>query len=199
MKPLTFLSAAAFLLFMNISAFTQEKNITIITHDGEDDAMDFFAFMPEMPTLPDMDGMEMDMAPGFVVNDESEMGLPDPEMMPDDLNITKEQTDKIKKIRSAAKKLNIPLHSDIQLKQMELKDLMDADSPDKNAVTAKVKEIEALRTQIKINRMNARIDCRNVFTKEQREKMEQMRSQHRMMFFNGGKKKMKFHREMHGE
>ena len=186
---------ALLLAFSN--AFAQEKNITIIEKDDVEDDMNFFAFMPEVPTPPDFD--EFGMGPGFMMGYQNCMNEPDPMFAPDDLNLTKEQLDKIKKIRSSSQKSNIPLRSDIQLKQIELKDLMDADAPDKSAVAAKVKEIDALKTQIKLNRMNARIDCRNVLTKEQKEKMEQMRGKHRMMFFDGGKKKFKFHRKMRDE
>lgn len=196
MKPFTLMKTAAFLLLMSSTAFTQDKDITIITDDVDDDDLEFFAFMPEIPIPPDLGDMGMDIGQAFGWH--HGIGM-DQGGMPEELNLTKEQTDKIKKIRSAAKKQNIPLKSDIELKEIELRDLMDNDNPDKAAVAAKIKEIDALRTQIKINRMNARIDCHNILTKEQKEKMEQWRGQHRMMFFDGGKKKMKFKREMRGE
>lgn len=199
MKPFTLMKAAASLLLLSATAFAQDKDITIITDDGEDDDIEFLAFMPEIPMLPDFADMGMGMGQGFGWHRGNGINCPDPIGMPEELNLTKEQVDKIKKLRSSSKKQNIPLKSDIELKDMELRDLMDAESPDKTAVAAKIKEIDALRTQIKINRMNARIDCRNVLTKEQKEKMEQWRGQKRMMFFDGGKKKMKFKREMRGE
>lgn len=93
----------------------------------------------------------------------------------DDLNLTKEQRDKIKKIHSDLQKLNIPLKSQIDLKRIDLKELIDADNPNKDQIAAKVKEIESLKTQIKINRINARIDTRSLLTKEQRDKLDQMR------------------------
>lgn len=193
MRRLSHLVTLALFFFISLNAMAQEKNI-IIEKDGGEDDFDFFAFMPEVPMPP-----EFGVGPGLMMDCENCMDIPDPMFMPDEINLSKEQIEKIKKIRSNAKKSNIPLNSDIQLKQMELKDLMDADSPDKAAVAAKVKEIDALKTQIKLNHMNARIDCRNVLTKEQKEKMEQLRGKHRMMFFDGGKRKFKFHREMHGE
>lgn len=196
MKPLTLISMGAFLLFTHIAAFGQDKNITIITDDNGES--DFFAFMPEMPMIADLGSIdiEMDMGSGIEWADEREFALPLPPGAPDDLNLSKEQIEKIKKIQTAAQKLNIPLKSDMELKQMELKDLMSADPPDKNAISAKVKEMDALRTQIKLNRINSRIDCRNVLTKEQKDKMEQMRAQRKMMFFDGGKRKMKFKHKM---
>ncbi|MBX7151857.1 periplasmic heavy metal sensor [bacterium] len=93
----------------------------------------------------------------------------------DDVNLTKEQRDKIKKIHSELQKLNIPIKSQIELKRIDLKELVDSDSPNKDQIAAKVKEIESLKTQIKINRINARIDTRNILTKEQRDKLDQMR------------------------
>ncbi|MBL7996895.1 Spy/CpxP family protein refolding chaperone [bacterium] len=199
MKPFSILSIAAFILFTNTSVYGQEKNITVITDMDHDDGHEFFAFFPDMPSFDDFESMDMDENQGFAWNDEAGAGLPIPPGMPDDLNLTKDQAAKMKQIRNAARKQNIPLKGDMQLKQMELQDLMAMDSPDKNAIAVKVKEIDAIRTQIKLNKMNARIDCRNVLTKEQKEKMEQMRSQRRMMHFDGGKHKMKFKRELRGE
>lgn len=93
----------------------------------------------------------------------------------DDLNLTKEQRDKIKKIHSDLQKLIIPIKSQIELKRIDLKEMIEADNPNKDQIAAKVKEIESLKTQIKINRINARIDTRNLLTKEQRDKLDQMR------------------------
>lgn len=199
MKPFSFLSIAAFILFTNMGVYGQEKNITIITDVDHDDDQEFFAFIPDISSFDDFEGMDMNEEQGFAWNDEAGAGLPISPEMPDDLNLTKDQTDKMKKIRNTARKQNIPIKGDIQLKQMELQDLMAMDSPDKNAIAVKVKEIDALRTQIKLNKMNARIDCRNVLTKDQKDKIEQMRTQRRLMHFDGRKHKMKFKRELRGE
>lgn len=199
MKPFSFLSIAAFMLFTNMGVYGQEKNITIITDVDHDDEQEFFAFIPDMNSFDDFEGMDMNEEKGFAWSDEAGAGLPIPPEMPDDLNLTKDQTDKMKKIRNTARKQNIPLKGDIQLKQMELQELMAMDSPDKNTIALKVKEIDALRTQVKLNKMNARIDCRNVLTKDQKDKIEQMRTQRRLMHFDGRKHKMKFKRELRGE
>lgn len=92
-----------------------------------------------------------------------------------DLNLTKEQTDKIKSLRIGLKKQNIPLISDLKIKRIEMKELMDAEKPDKDKVTAKIREMESIRTKIHTNRAVMHIDVMNVLTKEQREKMEQQR------------------------
>jgi Spy/CpxP family protein refolding chaperone len=72
---------------------------------------------------------------------------------------------------------------------------MDTDSPDKEKIAAKLKEIEALKTQLKINRVNGMIDFRNILTKDQREKLEKMRMGHRGM----GGKKMKMRHFMNND
>ncbi len=92
-----------------------------------------------------------------------------------DLNLTKEQTDKIKSLRTSLKKQNIPLISDLKIKRIEKKEIMDADKPDKDKVSAKIKEMESIRTKIHTNRAVTHIEVMNVLTKEQREKMEQRR------------------------
>ncbi len=200
MKRAIYPALTALIFLVGLNAFSQNRDITIIGGDEGDEDFDFLAWAPEVPMPPEFGGMGMGfgMGPGGIMIGD-DIDLPDPGNMPDDLNLTKDQMDKIKKIRSNAKKANIPLHSDVQLKHLELKDLMDSDSPDKAAVAGKIKEIDALRTQIKLNHMNARIDCRNVLTKEQKEKLEQLRERKRMMFMDGGKRKMKFKRWMHGE
>lgn len=92
-----------------------------------------------------------------------------------DLNLSKEQTDKIKSLHTALKKQNIPLNADLKLKRIEMKELMDAEKPDKDKVTTKIKEMESIRTKIHTNRAVTHIEVMNVLTKEQREKLEQQR------------------------
>ncbi len=92
-----------------------------------------------------------------------------------DLNLTKEQKDKIKSLHIATKKQNIPLMSDLKIKRIEMKELMDAEKPDKDKVAAKIKEMETIRTKLHTNRATTHIDVMNVLTKEQRDKFEEQR------------------------
>ncbi len=145
----------------------------------DEDGKDVFVWMNDMDLtdlseLPEPPMFEFDG--GFdMAGKEIEMMLPDD----DELKITKEQRDKMRQIRDATRRQNIPLEADIKLKKMELRDLMHAESPNKEKIAAKVKEIDAIKTQIKINRLHSRIDVRNVLTKEQRDKLEEMRATRR--------------------
>lgn len=105
----------------------------------------------------------------------------------EEVDLSNEQIDKIKSIRDNTHKLNIPLRGQLELKQTELRELMTADKPDRDKVSAKIKEMETVRTQLQINRTNAHIDMLAVLSKEQRDKLE------RELFDRGGfgKKRMK--------
>ncbi|MCB0834085.1 MAG: Spy/CpxP family protein refolding chaperone [Bacteroidetes bacterium] len=120
-------------------------------------------------------------------DDDMDMMMPDLPMgqMPDELKLTPEQKDKIEAIHTSAKKTAIPLKADLDLKRIELRELMRVDNPDKAKITAKVREMESLHTQLKLNRINTQLDVRTVLTKEQREKMKEMR-------FNGKRHIRKF-------
>lgn len=92
-----------------------------------------------------------------------------------ELGLSKEQRDKIKSLHLALRKQNIPLMSELKLKRIEMKELMDAEKPDKDKVTAKIKEMETIKSKLHINRATTRIDVMNIYTKEQREKLEEHR------------------------
>lgn len=92
-----------------------------------------------------------------------------------DLKLSKEQLDKIKSLHNELRKKNIPLISDLKLKRIEMKELMDAEKPDKDKITAKIKEIETIRTRIHTNRAMTHVDVLNVLNKDQREKLEELR------------------------
>lgn len=105
----------------------------------------------------------------------------------EEIDLSNEQIDKIKAIRENAHKLNIPLRGQLELKQVEIRELMNGDKPDKEKVAARIKEMEAIKVQMDVNRSNAHIDVISQLTKDQRNKIE------KEMFGRGGpgKKKMK--------
>lgn len=170
---------------------TGEEVDIFFFEDGE-------GFMADAPMMLDMPMMNVIM--------EDETGL-EAEFPPigmgdgaaEKVDLSKDQKDKIRKIRGETKKQNITLRGSLELKQIELRELLDAENPSKEQIAAKVKEIESLKTQMKMNHINARLDCRNILTKEQREKMDQMRSERRDRWHEKrGHKAMKFKRFFHG-
>jgi len=156
----------------------QEKDDFDWTDDP--DREDTFVWMggmdlPELPAIPELPmfaEMFTDMGGEYDVDVELPAGMGDVE----GVELTKDQRDKMHQIRSQTKKANISLAADMKIKRIELKELMRTDNPSKDKVAAKVKEIEALRAQIQVNKLHSRIDLRNVLTKEQRDKLDEMRS-----------------------
>lgn len=202
MKKMIFNLLIMGVLVTSIKLSAQEAMPLPDPGNGEDVDIFFFedgeGFMADAPMMFDMPMMNViiDEEPGF------EQEFPPTGMgqgAVEKIDLSKEQKDKIRKIRGDAKKQNITLRSNLELKQIELRELLDAENPSKDQIAAKVKEIEGVKTQMKMNHINARLDCRNILTKDQREKMDQMRSERRDRWHEkGGRKAMKFKRFFHG-
>jgi len=92
-------------------------------------------------------------------------------MMPD---MTPEQLDKVDALRTAHLKEMLPLHTDLQVKEIELDALWRADEPDAKKIIAKVKEIGGIREKMEIARINHQFDMRKLMTPEQRKAMKKM-------------------------
>ncbi len=90
-----------------------------------------------------------------------------------ELDLSKEQIDKVQEIHRNAMKQNATLHGQKEKLEIELRELMDVEKPDKDKAAAKIKEIEAIHTQMRVNHTNARIDMLGVLTKDQRDKLEE--------------------------
>lgn len=88
------------------------------------------------------------------------------------LNLTAEQTDKIKALRDAHLKDVTPLRDKMFSKRAELKLLWLQASPDQNKIMAVQKEIRALRDQLEDHRTGHRLAVFNLLTPEQRTKAQ---------------------------
>ena len=88
------------------------------------------------------------------------------------LNLTAEQTEKIKALRDAHLKDVTPLRDKMFSKRSELKLLWLQASPDQNKIMAVQKEIRALRDQLEDKRTGHRLAVFNLLTPEQRTKAQ---------------------------
>ncbi len=90
------------------------------------------------------------------------------------LGITPEQAAKIRQQFSAFQISEIRGRADLQVKRIELRDLMAADTPDRAAIDAKLEEISSTR----LNSAKARVDfvlsMKDALTPEQRQKLKDM-------------------------
>lgn len=160
---------AAFFLIGG-SAFAQEEQEFAWSGEPDEDVFVWMGGM-EFPELPDLPGL-----PEFMSDMDADVEVDVMEMGDGKgLELTKDQRDKIHQIRTQTRKANIPLEADLKLKEMELHELVQMDTPAKDRIAAKVKEIEGIRTQLRLNKLNGRVDQRNVLTKEQRDKLQEMR------------------------
>ena len=91
------------------------------------------------------------------------------------LELTSEQIKKIKAMRLDMAKEMVKLRSELELKQLELKELMSVDEPEIRLIEAKIDEMAPLRTELQKNRIGHRLAVRDVLTPEQKEKLELMR------------------------
>ena len=58
--------------------------------------------------------------------------------------------------------------ADMRIAQIELKDLLSQDPVDMKAVEAKVKQLEAMRTEMQLSHIKAMEECKAKLTPEQR-------------------------------
>lgn len=85
----------------------------------------------------------------------------------DELKLTDEQQEQFKKISFDVQKKQIELRSKLATARLELRRLMDADTPDKAAIEKKFNEIAATQTAMKMNRYNGWLEKNKVLTPEQ--------------------------------
>ena len=64
--------------------------------------------------------------------------------------------------------------ADMRIAQIELKDLLSQDPVDMKAVEAKVKQLEAMRTEMQLSHIKAMEECKAKLTPEQRKKLREM-------------------------
>ena len=93
------------------------------------------------------------------------------EMMMRELNLTKEQSDKIADLRDRQARRAIDLRAQIQTAQLDLRKLMRADTPDKAAIGRQIDKLSGLRAELQKSRIGTMLDVRAILTPEQREKM----------------------------
>lgn len=91
------------------------------------------------------------------------------------LGITAEQAANIREKTTAFLKAGIENRANLQVAQLDLRNLMAAETPDRAAIDAAVEKIGAVRLAQEKAAVNFRLDMRGALTPEQRQKLMQMR------------------------
>ena len=106
-------------------------------------------------------GMGMGMGPGYGLG----MGV-----LPNlTEKLTDEQVSKIKALHLEHQKEVIPLRAQMQIKQIEMRQLWSADTLDQAAITAKSREMFGIQGEVQEKAIAHHIAVANVLTKEQRQ------------------------------
>ena len=91
------------------------------------------------------------------------------------VGITDEQAATIRKQEADFRKTEIRDRADLEVKRIDLKDLLVADKPDRSAINAKLQEISAAQLSLQKSAIDYRLTMRDAITPAQREKLRQLR------------------------
>lgn len=95
------------------------------------------------------------------------------------LGLTPEQTTKITQETFEFRKARIRNRADVELKRVELQNLMRSETPDRAAIDKKLDELAAARVAEAKTAVHYRLAMREVLTPEQRQKLRAMMQEHR--------------------
>jgi Spy/CpxP family protein refolding chaperone len=110
------------------------------------------------------------------------------ERMKAELGLTDEQAGKLRQIFTESRKAGIRTRADLQIKRMELHEIMMGDKADRDAAMKKVQEISDLRAQQMRSHVESMLAAKTILTPEQQKKIHAMmaeRMSHRGEGFQG--------------
>ena len=87
------------------------------------------------------------------------------------LNLTDEQAERLRQILVDTRKVGVKTRADETVRGIELRELLRADKPDRDAVMKKVQEISNLRAEMMKQHIEAILAAKAVLTPEQQKKM----------------------------
>lgn len=91
------------------------------------------------------------------------------------LGLTEEQQEKLRTLRTDARKNRIQSQADMRIKRLEMAEIMRADEPDRAAIERKLDEIAAARKTQFLAGLDHRNAMKAILTPEQLEKMKTLR------------------------
>jgi Spy/CpxP family protein refolding chaperone len=99
--------------------------------------------------------------------------LSNPEIR-DKIGVTADQAAKIRQQESDFRKTEIRGRADLEVKQIDLRDLMSADKPDRAAIDGKLTEISTARLTLEKSAVTFRLNSRDALTPDQRTKLRDL-------------------------
>jgi len=93
----------------------------------------------------------------------------------EELGLTEEQRNKLHQQFLEGRKAAVKNRADLQIKRMELAELMRADNPDRAQIDRKLRELADLRYAMEKSRVDQHLGLLQTLTPEQRTKLKQFR------------------------
>ena len=90
------------------------------------------------------------------------------------LGVSADQAAKIRQQESNFRKSEICNRADLEIKRMDLNDLLSAEKPDHAAIDSKLQEISAAQLTLEKSAIDYRLTLRDALTPDQRQKLQQM-------------------------
>lgn len=108
----------------------------------------------------------------------------------DRLDLSEEQRGEIKDVLTAHQKYMIQQKADRELAEVELRELVQSDDPDLDAIEEQIKEIANLEAETRYSQIKAMVDARSVLTDEQKEALKKLQKDRpaRMMRRGAGRR-----------
>jgi Spy/CpxP family protein refolding chaperone len=97
--------------------------------------------------------------------------LSSPEMQ-QKVGVSAEQVAKIRGQETAFQKTAVQQRADLEVKQIDLREMLSADKPDRAAIDRKLQEISTAKLAMDKSRVGFRLDMKEALTPEQREKLK---------------------------
>jgi len=91
------------------------------------------------------------------------------------LSLSDEQVERLHKLGLESEKTSVQARADMQLRRIELRELLRADNPDHDAIMKKLDEVNALRGKMEKQRMETMLSARSVLTPDQQKKLKTFR------------------------
>lgn len=95
------------------------------------------------------------------------------------LGLDENQKGSLKEIMGGVRKDSIRKRADLQIARIELKDILDKDQVDMNAAEVKLKQLESLKTDMRLAHLKAMEEIKAKLTPEQRDKFKKALKKHR--------------------
>jgi Spy/CpxP family protein refolding chaperone len=102
------------------------------------------------------------------------------------LGLSDEQKTQIRQIMLDTRKKNIDIEAKLKLANIELHELMGADTPDQGKINAKISEVSLQREKMMRNHVDSRLAIQKILTPEQRKKAKELQPMMFERFREGG-------------